>query len=455
MWMEKLSQVSEGAVKLAIKRGADQAQAVAFERIEDLTRFANSQIHQNVSTRRNGLNLRVVLKKRIGDISVASTDPKSIELAVRDTIKIAKLTPPNEFFKSLPELKKHAPLKGPFHRKTAGCSPNFRADRAKQAIETAHGKANIVKAVAGSYMTGSASFSVANSLGVNAGAHVSLARLAVAVISEKNGSEGYGYSESCARNIAEIDPIAVASKAAETSVKSVQPERLEPGEYETVIASDAVALTMYYLGAGFTATWYQDGTSFVKYNIGRRVLDEKFNLKDDGRDMETLYVSPIDGEGVPKRAVTLVRSGVVDEKSICYDSYIAGKAGLESTGHACLPFFEAFEPGPDLTNIVLASGDSSVDEMIGETSRGIYVSRFHYIRTINRPQVILTGLTRDGTFLIENGEISRPIRNLRFTDSLLSAYGNIEMIGKEQERALQATVPAVKVRKLRFTGVAE
>ena len=94
MSMEKLSQVSERAVKLAIKRGADQAQAVAFERIEDLTRFANSQIHQNVSTRMNGLNLRVVLKKRIGDISVASTDPKSIELAVKDAIKIAKLTPP-------------------------------------------------------------------------------------------------------------------------------------------------------------------------------------------------------------------------------------------------------------------------------------------------------------------------------------------------------------------------
>jgi predicted Zn-dependent protease len=178
-------------------------------------------------------------------------------------------------------------------------------------------------------------------------------------------------------------------------------------------------------------------------------------LKDDGKDMNTLFVSPVDGEGVPKKSVNLVHNGVVDEASICYDSYTAGKAGTESTGHAGTPFFDVFEGGPDLINLVLSPGDCSVEEMIKETHHGVYVSRFHYVRTVNRPQLVLTGLTRDGTFLIENGEISGPIRNLRFTDSFLNAYRNIEMIGKEQERALQATVPSIKVSKLRFTGVAE
>lgn len=443
------------ATRLAVKKGADQAQATAFTFVEDLTRFANSQIHQNVATHKDGLRVQVVLKKKIGDMAVAAFDPASVEGAVREAIKIAKLSPPNELFKSLPEPKKYTPLKGTFDKKTAICDPNFRADNAKRAIQFAHDKANFVKAVAGSYMTGSSSFAVANSLGTDAKAQVSLAQMTVTVISEKGGSEGHGYYSGFARSTREIDVDAIAEKAADKSVKSVQPARLEPGEYEAVLAPDAVALSLYYVSNGFVATWFQDGTSFVKYNLGKQVFDEKFNLKDDGRDMATLYVSPVDGEGVPKQALGLVKNGFVDEKSICYDSYTAGKEGKKSTGHALAPFFEAFAAGPDLINMVLASGDASGEEMIKETNRGVYVSRFHYVRTVNQPRMILTGLTRDGTFLIENGEITKPVRNLRFTDSFLDVYKGTQMIGKDQERQTLATVPTLKVSKLRFTGVSE
>jgi predicted Zn-dependent protease len=178
-------------------------------------------------------------------------------------------------------------------------------------------------------------------------------------------------------------------------------------------------------------------------------------LKDDGRDTATLYVSPVDGEGVPKRALALVKKGVVDGKSICYDSYTGGKEGKPSTGHALVPFFEAFGPGPDLVNMVLEPGRASEEEMIKETKRGVYVSRFHYVRTVNQPRMILTGLTRDGTFLIENGELKGPVLNLRFTDSFLDVYKGIQMIGKERERQTIASVPHIKVSKLRFTGVTE
>jgi len=453
--LETLSELAQKATRLADKKGADQAEATAFTLVGDLTRFANSQIHQNVATYKEGLRIRVVLKKRIGDIVIAAFDPHSVESAVSNAIKIARFSPQNELFKSLPEPKKYAPLKGTFDRKTAACDPNFRADNAKRAIEVAHGKANFVKAVAGSYMTGSSAFAVANSLGTNAKAQISLAQMAVTVISEKEGSEGHGYYSAFARNIKEIDVDAIAEKAADKSVKSVQPIRLEPGEYEAILAPDAVALSLSYVSNGFVSTWFQDGTSFVKYNLGKQVFHEKFNLKDDGTDMATLYVSPVDGEGVPKQAIALVKDGVVDEKSICYDSYTSGKEGKESTGHASIPFYEAFGPGPDLVNMVLAPRDASVEEMIKETKQGVYVSRFHYVRTVNQPRMILTGLTRDGTFLIENGEITKPVRNLRFTDSFLDVYKGIQMIGKDQERQELATVPTLKVSKLRFTGVSE
>ena len=158
MSTENLSRLSEKAVKLAIRSGADQAQAVAYTRSEDLTRFANSQIHQNMSARSGGLDIRVSVKKRLGDIRSDALDLKSVELAVKNAIKVAKVSPPNELFKSLPVPKKIVPLAGIFDRKTADCPPNYRADCVRQLIQTAHGKSTIVKAVAGSYMTGSACF---------------------------------------------------------------------------------------------------------------------------------------------------------------------------------------------------------------------------------------------------------------------------------------------------------
>jgi len=455
MSLDLLYGISENAINLAKKLGADQAQAVVSTHVKNTARFANSQINQNLSTRNNEINIKVVVEKRLGSVKTSLSDQKSVQTAVRYAIRKARATPPNEMFKSLPMPKEYVPIPRTYDRKTAECSPSLGAEIVNNAIETAH-TSNIVKAVAGSYMTGSTSFAVVNSRGVHADMRISIARLHVTVISAKNGSEGFGSSESWARKMDEINVSAVAQNAAETSAKSVQPERLEPGEYETVLSPEAVAVSMEHLGASFKGTWYQDGISFVKNNIGKKVLDEKFNLKDDARDMSTLYVSAVDGEGVPKRPVSMVHAGVVDENSICYNSYTAGRVGLQSTGHAQAPFFVRFEEEEeDIINMIVSPGDSSTDEMIKETQHGVYVSRFHYVRSVNRPNVTVTGLTRDGTFLIKNGELARPVHNLRFTDSFLDAYKNIKMIGREQVRTQRATVPSLKIAKLRFSGIAE
>ena len=439
---------------MANRLGADQAQAVSSTRAEHITRFANSQIDQNISTRKIVLNIKVVVEKRLGSVKTSSSDQKSVQTAVRNAIKIAKATSPDKTFRSLPTPKKYVPIARTYDRKTAECSPGLRGEMVEHAIEAAQ-TSNIVKAVAGSCMTGSTSFAIVNSLGVHAGMSISIARLYVTTISAKDGSEGSGSSESWARKIDEINVDNVARRAAETSTKSVHPERLEPGEYEAVIAPEAVAVSVEQLGSGFKGTAYQDGTSFVNNNVGKTVLDEKFNLEDDARDMSTLYVTAVDGEGVPKQPVSMVHSGVVDENSICYSSYTAGRVGLESTGHAQIPYFESADTEEDIINMILSPGDSSTDEMIKETRHGVYISRFHYVRAVNRPTVTVTGLTRDGTFLIKNGELTSPVHNLRFTDSFLDVYKNIQMIGKEQVRTIRATVPSLKIAKFRFTGVAE
>lgn len=313
-----------------------------------------------------------------------------------------------------------------------------------------------MKAVAGFFSTGSLSFAISNSLGVSAWARISPVSFNTTVISEVEGSQGFSSAEQYSRFVQEIDYIKLANEAAEKSVKSVKPIKMPPGEYEVVLSPRAVGALISYLGfIGFSAT-YQDGESFVKYHLNKQVFDEKLSVKDDAKDPLTLHAVPIDGEGVPKKAINLIDKGVVSEKSICYDSYTAGKEGKESAGHAIPPIVAFYAPTRPLPlNMLVSRGDISSEEMIAETKHGIFVTMFHYTNPDEPTKAILTGLTRDGTFLIEDGEIIEPVMNLRYTDSMLSAFREITMIGEKLERVSQTTVPSMKLEKLRFTGVTE
>jgi predicted Zn-dependent protease len=458
MTTNRLLNFSEKTVKLALKEGADQAQATTFMLHTELTRFANSQIHQNVASNNGGIVIKVITKKKIGTLRANTLEEKMLADSVKHAMKIAKVTPANKDFKSLPEPMKWVPIKGAFDLNTDACSPDYRAQKVKEVISTAHSKSKIVKAVAGSFSTGSASFAISNSLGVSGWAQISLASINVAVISKTAGSQGFGSDEQYSRFIKDIDHIQAAKQASETSVKSVKPIKMAPGEYEVVLSPRAVSTLVSFLGfMGFSATTYQDGESFVKYHLNEQAFDKKLTIKDDARAPTTLLATPIDGEGVPKKTVTLIDNGVVSEKSICYDSFTAGKEkGKNSTGHALPPVMAFFGPSrPAPVNMIASSGKASVDDMIKDTKHGIYITRFHYTNPVNPTRAILTGLTRDGTFLIENGEITKPIMNLRYTDSMLSALKDIPLVGKELHVISNTTVPAMKLRKLRFTGVTE
>lgn len=456
METERLLEVAQETVGVALKHNADQAQAVSFSLNSALTRYANSQIHQNIATKRAGIAIKIVTGKRIGKLRVNSLDKSQIQDAVRKALKIAKVSPANKDFKSLPQPMKWTPIKGTFDKETAECTPDFRAERVKEAIDTAHSKSHLVKAVAGSFSTGSMAFAVANSLGISAWAQISSTSLQTTVISRSKSSQGFGSAEQHSRQVREIDPVKAASEAAEKSVKSIDPKKISVGEYEVVLSPRAVAGLFMYLGyIGFSATTYQDGQSFVKYNLNKQVFDKKLNVEDDPRNPNTVYSFPVDGEGVPKKRMQLIKEGEVSSKSICYDSFTAGKEkGRKSTGHALPPIFR-FAGRPMPFNVLVACGDASVEELIQETNRGIFITRFHYTNPVEPTKAILTGLTRDGTFLIEKGEIAKPVMNLRYTDSMLSALKKIPMIGKDREIVEEVTTPAMKLEKLRFTGITQ
>jgi len=453
---EELLEISEKTVKQALKSGAEQALVNTFFWDRALTRYANSTIHQNVAYRNGGVTIKVAVNKNhLGMLRIKSLDEKKIKEAVKQAIKIAKTVPSNRDFKEFPKPEKWSPLKEAFDEETAFCTPDYRAEKVKEAISTAHEKASIVKAAAGYLASGYVSFAVSSSTGISAWSKISLAYMKTTVISEGNGTEGFGAEQTYSRKIETINPTEIADVAAERSVKSVNPIRVEPKEYEVVLAPSAVETIFFYLGyIGFSATRYHEGTSFVKYNLNKQVFDEKLNVKDDAKEDKTFFATPIDGEGVPKKTLTLIENGKVSEKSICYDNLSATKEGKKSTGHALPPVARFFEEFPIPINIYVFPGNASLEEMVSETKHGLFITTFHYTNPVEPTKAILTGLTRDGTFLIKNGEIAEAVKNLRYTDSMLSALKKIPMIGKELKTFETATVPAIKLNKLRFVSEA-
>jgi predicted Zn-dependent protease len=452
---ERLKEIAEEAVQYCVKQKIDQAQAVAFLTDESLTRFANSQIHQNVAAKLGGVVVKAVLKKQTGTVRVNTLEEEEIRKAVVRAVKIAKASPPNKEFKSLPKPEKWVPIKGAFDKETAECEPKYRAKKVKEAIETAHSKSKKVRAVAGFFSSEWLAFAVANSLGVSAWARLSMASMKTTVMSKSGASEGFAASEKYSRRARDIDPTVLAEDAAEKSVKSLNPVKLDPGEYEVVLSPVAVSTLLWYVGmSGFSASSFQDGQSFVKYNLNKKVFDRKLTVVDDARNSKSLFAIPVDGEGVPKRALKLIDTGVVSEKGLCHNSFTAGKENKKSTGHASVPVgVGSWSDRPAPLNMIMKAGDANLEEAIAETKRGIFVNTVHYVNTVEPAKVVLTGLTRDGTFLVKDGEVSKPIVNMRFTDSMLSAFSDMVLVGKRLEMVSATTVPFVKLGKLRFVGV--
>ncbi len=451
---ERLRRIAENAVRFAEKQKIDQAQVSAFLEDSALTRFANSQVHQNVAQKSGGVRIKAVLGKKIGTIQVDTLERKEVEKAVLQALKLARASSPNNDFKSLPAPEKWKPIAGAFDEATSMSDPMVRAEKVKEAIEAAHAKSPKVRAVAGYFSSGASSFAVANSLGVSGWAEVSFAYMKTTVISKSGASEGSGTAEKHSRKIGDIKPSVIAKDAADKAVKGLNPVKVEPAEYEVVLSPLAVStLLMYVCFMGFSATTYQDGQSFVKYVLNKQAFDKKLNVKDDARDTKTMLAVPVDGEGVPKKLLKLIYGGVVSEASIVHNSFTAGKENKKSTGHTPPPIGDFWGDRPMPFNVAMQAGDSSLDEAIADTKHGLFVNTVHYVNPVEPARAVLTGLTRDGTFLIKNGELSKPVVNLRFTDSMLSSLKDMPLIGSKVETVRNLSVPMAKLKKLRFVGL--
>ncbi len=426
---------------------ADEVEVSVSTADAHLTRFASSEIHQNTAEHRTEVVVRAVFGQKVGVASTSATGREPVEATVRRAEEIAELQPENPGFPGLPGPFEYGRSEG-YSETTAAVSPEERARGVGQICRLATENGLVAS---GSFSTGAYEVLIANSRGLLAETRLTRANLLTVVMS----SSGSGYAERYSTRIEEIDPVAVAREAVEGCLRDASPGEVEAGEYEAVFEEYAVADMLQMLSyMGFGALAYQEGRSFMSGNLGQRLTGSNITIWDDGRDPSGIPL-PFDAEGVPKQKVVLIENGVA--RGVVYDSYTAAREGRASTGHAVSPLPSA---GPFAVNLFMAGGDSSLAEMVASTRRGIYVKRLHYTNPVHPVKSLITGMTRDGTFLIENGRIVRPVKSLRFTESVLGALSCASLISREtkllplfSEGGVRA--PALKVDRFTFTGVTE
>jgi predicted Zn-dependent protease len=421
---------------------AEQTEVVFLGGEESLTRFANSYIHQNVARGDAQVSVRAVTNRRIGVSSTNDLSEESLRRTADQALEIARLQVEDPDFRSLPGP---APVRqvDVFSAATAECTPEERARRVGIICQLAKEKG--LKA-SGSFSTGWNEVGVANSLGVRA----YVARTGTDVSTVIMGETGSGYAKAISTDIAAVNLEAVGREAVDKALRSAEPMELEPGEYEVVLEEYAVADMVDHASyLAFSALALQEGRSFMR--LGERIVGPEISIWDDGLDPTGLSM-PFDFEGVPKQRLEIITEGIA--KGVAYDTYTAGREpGRTSTGHA-LPAPNSFGPIP--FNLFMAPGTTPREELGRGITRGLWVTRFHYVNTVHPLKAILTGMTRDGTFLIENGEVTRPVKDLRFTQSILEAFSEVVAISRETRLTGGffggTRVPAMHLRRFRFTG---
>jgi PmbA protein len=433
------SHVTDAARALGVK----DVEATMGAGAHALTRFANNTIHQNVAERTGYLSVRALLDGRTARATTNALDAGSIRAVVEQAVAIARLQEPDPDLLPLAEPEK-LPETARACDRTAEVTPAERARGVGEAIGVIEAAG---QTAAGIYSTGDTVTALLNSRGVFAHHRETMAHFSVTAMA----ADSSGWAKASACDAGALDPMRLASSAASKALVSAGPEEWEPGRYTVILEPAAVLDLVGQMFMDFSATALRDGRSFLKDRIGKRIFGENVALFDDVYH-PLQSGAPFDGEGVPRQRLALVEDGVV--RDIAYSRQAARLDGKQPTGHG---FPLPNELGEAPMNVVIAGGASSLDEMIASTERGILVTRLWYIREVDPYEKIMTGMTRDGTFRVENGQVTGGLRNFRFNQGLVELLSNVEVMGPavraSGEETFDAVVPAMKVRNFNFTEV--
>lgn len=422
----------------------DEAEAIVIKENSALTRFSQNRIHQNMATESIQLLIRVITEGCQGSYTTNRLDEDGMKHAADKAMEIAGSLPPEDSFPGLPSGYKSIKHES-VAPATRQCTPSRRGAIVRQIIDIAEKKK--VEA-SGAVAVETTNLAIVNTNGIHAVHHGTSAELNLAPSREPLS----GYAYWIGKDIDDMPFVDFSHEAMDKAAFEGEPVNLDAGEYTVILSPYAMGNLVRYLAyTSFGARQYLEGRSFMSQMRGKKVTSERINISDNGLNPDGLPRA-FDFEGVPKQKVWFIRNGIATD--VVHDSVTAAKSGEKNTGHA-LP--SPNTEGPMPLNLFMEPGASSEEEMISQVKKGLFITKFHYMNILEPVATIMTGMTKDGTFLIEDGKITAPVRNMRFTQNILEALeGTISL---SQNRRLygssSATVmaPSALLERFRFTGV--
>ncbi len=424
---------------------AHQTEVIVTATNSALTRFTHGVSNQNVDAIDVNVSVRAIVDGRTGVAAGNRTGDADLDELVRRAVDMAAFAPADPLHPTLPSGGAVSAPKGAFDDATARADAFARAQICDSILTEADEAGYWC---AGYASTARSGVTIANSSGALASFDGTNAQANVKMIA----ADSSGFAEFYSTKMGAVDGREVGRRAIHKARESGEPQTVEPGEWTVILEPPAFGELLAYLMGHFSAQSYDEGSSFCSGGLDQSYFDDAVTIHDD-------YAHPLapgmpfDFEAQPKERLTLVEAGIV--RNIVTDSYYAKKLNRPNTGHA-LPAPNAW--GPQALNVVVSPGAKSTEQLIAETTRGLLISRFWYIRTVDQKKTIVTGMTRDGTFLIEHGRITGGVRNLRFNQSIVEALGVVSF-SKDQHRTGQYSyslvVPTAKIERFNFTSTTE
>jgi len=405
-------------------------------------RYARNSVSTSGSIIQTNIVVSSAFGKKLGVATINELDDVSVEKVVRRSEDLAQLAPEN------PE---YVPFLGPqkfqdsvtYVSATAAITPKLRADAVAKSLQVAKDS----KLVAAGFLEDANGFvAMMNSKGLFA--YNTSTNVNFSITMRTEDGKGSGYATRGYNDITKLDTKAATKIAADKGLKSATAQAIEPGKYTVILEPAAAAVLIENIFYGLDARQADEGRSFLsrpggKTSLGEKLVDERVTMYSDPWNPE-LPTSPWTGDGRPQEKTVWIEKGVV--KNLTYSRYWAQKKGVKAI------------PQPD--GWIMEGGTKSLDELIKSTKKGILVTRLWYIRNVDPQTLLLTGLTRDGTFYIENGVIKFPIKNFRFNESPVIMLNNLEELGKVErtvsvESNTNYLLPPMKIRDFTFTSLSD
>jgi PmbA protein len=439
---------------------ADEVEAMIYGGQFALTRFANNAIHQNVAEENYSISVRAAFDGRTARATTNKFDDESLKRVVQASESLAKVQHPDPDLLPMPdagESSAAAQTRPTRHfAQTAGLTPELRADAVEKIVRVA---TRHKLTTAGIFSSSESVEGIFNSHGLNDWHAQTSSEISITMLAEDSS----GWQKANAPDVTQLDPVALAEISARKAIESASPREIPAGKYTVILEPAAVLDMAGFMFWDFGGLSILDQRSFLNNRVGTQVFGANINIWDDvAHPLQS--GTPFDGEGIPRQRVQLVEKGVV--KRLVYARATAEKmkrseykdklGPVAATGHG---FSLPNEMGEAPMNIVFGTpaDPKTVEQMIGSTERGVLVTRLWYIREVDPYEKILTGMTRDGTFYVEDGKVRHGILNFRFNESLIHMLSNVEAMGRpvraSGEESFDMVAPAMKVRDFNFTEV--